>query len=142
MALVGSNLLLNSTAGYPADIIFRSGTYTNGTWGDWTLSSRGNESGSNNNFYIARGGYNNGNPSESCIIQVNANGNVMIGQNVFSLTPAYQLDISGSANATTLYENGNRVITTANIGSQSVSSATSASSVPSLTNSDIDTIIV
>ena len=137
-----SNLLLNSTAGYPADIIFRSGTYTNGTWGDWTLSSRGNESGSNNNFYIARGGYNNGNPSESCIIQVNANGNVMIGQNVFSLTPAYQLDISGSANATTLYENGNRVITTANIGSQSVSSATSASSVPSLTNSDIDTIIV
>lgn len=39
---------------------------------------------------------------------------------------SYNLDVNGSANATTLYENGSRVITTANIGSQSVNYATNA----------------
>jgi hypothetical protein len=47
--------------------------------------------------------------------------------------PTYELDVSGSANATTLYENGNRVITTANIGSQSVNYATSAGSATTAT---------
>jgi len=47
-------------------------------------------------------------------------GNVIIGTTSSS---SYKLHVNGSANATTLYENGNRVITTANIGSQSVSNA-------------------
>ena len=53
-----------------------------------------------------------------------SNGNVGVG----TYSPAYKLDVNGSANATTLYENGSRVITTANIGSQSVNYATSAGS--------------
>ena len=44
------------------------------------------------------------------------------------MNPAYKLDVNGSANATTLYENGSRVITTGNIGSQSVNYATTAGS--------------
>ena len=47
--------------------------------------------------------------------------------------PTCELDVSGSVNATTLYENGNRVITTANIGSQSVNYATSAGSATTAT---------
>lgn len=57
------------------------------------------------------------------------NGRVGIG----TRTPTCELDVSGSANATTLYENGNRVITTANIGSQSVNYATSAGSATTAT---------
>lgn len=41
----------------------------------------------------------------------------------------YKFIVFGSANATTLYENGNRVITEANIGSQNVNYAASAGSV-------------
>ena len=98
-----STLLLNSTAGNPADITFRSGTYSIGSWGDWTLSSRGNERGTNNNFYIARGSSNDGTSSESCIIQINSNGNVMIGQSVFNYSPSYQLHVNGDAAATNFY---------------------------------------
>ena len=74
------------------------------------------------------------------VLQLDA-GNVGIGV----AQPSYKLDVNGSANATTLYESGNRVITSGNIGSQSVNYATSAgsaSSVPSLSNSEIDTIMV
>jgi len=52
-------------------------------------------------------------------------GNVGIG----TTSPSYKLDVNGSANATTLYENGSRVITSGNIASQSVNYASSAGSV-------------
>ena len=105
---VGSRavLLLNSPVNTPADIVFRSGTYTNSTWGDWSLSSRGNEGGSNNNFYISRGGYNNGNASEKCIIGVNSNGKVIIGQDIFSSTPSYQLHVVGQTYSSTGFVRG------------------------------------
>ncbi len=41
-------------------------------------------------------------------------------------SPSYKLDVSGSTNSTTLYENGSRVITAGNIGSQSVSYASNS----------------
>lgn len=94
-----ANLLLNSNSNTPSDIIFRSGNYTNNTYGDWALSSRGNENG-NNNFYIARGGYNGGTAREDCIIQVNHNGYVAIGQSVFNTTPSAQLHVIGDIAAT------------------------------------------
>ena len=89
-------LLLNSNTNTPADIIFRSGNYVGNTYGDWALSSRGNENG-NNDFYIARGAYNGGTAREDCIIQINHNGYVIIGQSVFNATPSAQLHVEGNA---------------------------------------------
>ena len=53
------------------------------------------------------------------------NGNVGIG----TKNPSQKLEVNGSANIATLYEAGHRVITTANIGSQSVNYANSAGAV-------------
>ena len=62
------------------------------------------------------------------IITSDISGNVGIS----TASPSYKLDVNGSANATTLYENGSRVITTANIGLQSVSYASSAGNADTL----------
>ena len=47
-------------------------------------------------------------------------------------SPQYKLDVSGSANATTLYEDGSRVITSGNIGSQNAGTATTLQTARSL----------
>lgn len=88
-------MLLNSKADRPVDIIFRSGTYTNGTYGDWAISSRGNNGG-NNDFYIWRGGYNAGSGVEAAILGISHNGKVIIGQSIYGQTPAEQLHVIGN----------------------------------------------
>ena len=92
-------MLLNSNDNHSVDIIFRSGTYTMGTYGDWAISSRGNESG-NNDFYIWRGGYNAGTGAEAAILGISHNGKVIIGQSIYGQTPTEQLHVVGNILAT------------------------------------------
>ena len=66
------------------------------------------------------------------ILNIRADGSVGIG----TTSPSWKFDVNGSANATTLYENGSRVITSANISSQSVNYATNAGDADTLDGQD------
>jgi len=94
-----SVILVNSPANTPADIVFRSGSYTNSTWGDWAISSRGNYSSENadtkNSFVIGRGSQNDGTSGENICFKIDHNTNVIIGNNIYTEKPQYQLDIRG-----------------------------------------------
>ena len=75
------------------------------------------------------------------ILQIKNGGvaiNKLIGQQV---TPSYALDVNGTANATTLYENGVRVATTSDIPS-STKGITYLTTAPSSANTDGGLIIV
>ena len=80
-----------------------------------------NTSASTPALYISNSG---GNP----LLDVRNNGNVGIG----TTDPAYKLDVNGSFNATSGYINGNAIIHSGNIGSQSVNYANSAGSANSV----------
>ena len=102
-----SILLLNSAANKPADIIFRSGTYTDNTYGDWAISSRGNETANSkgNSFCIFRGAYNGTTQTEAVALKIDPTANkIIVGQSIFNIDPEQQFDVNGVQQ---IYQRGN-----------------------------------
>ena len=93
-----STLVLNSSG--CNDIVFKNGETSTGNYGAWAISSRNGESGSQYGLTFWRGGLNQGNGSEACIMKIASNGNVIIGKNIYTTTASYQLHVVGDIYAT------------------------------------------